>query len=100
MGIITVVATMNFTNSPVAKRFDGEIFKGQITSYFPPDPDDAGDDQELWHVKYDDGDEEDLDRDEVEEAIKLHECVVDQKNKPKRKMPFFRKGQQIRKHFC
>ena len=90
---------MNLTDSPVAKRFDGELFKGRITCYFPPDPEDAGDDQELWHVKYDDGDEEDMDRSEVEKAIKLHECVVDQKRKQKRQMAVYPKGQRIRKHF-
>ena len=90
---------MNLINSAVAKRFDGELFKGRITSYFPPDPKDAEDEQELWHVQYDDGDEEDMDRSEVEEATKLHECVMDQKRKQKRQMAVYPKGQKIRKHF-
>ena len=90
---------MNLINSPAAKRFDGEIYKGRITTYFPPDPKDPEDEQELWHVKYDDGDEEDMDRSEVEEAIKLHECVVDRRRKEKRQMAVYPKGQKIRKHF-
>lgn len=48
----------------VAKYFGADVFYGTVTSYTRSQ---GG----LWHVRYEDGDEEDLDRPEMIEALKL-----------------------------
>jgi len=55
---------LNCVGNKVAKYFDADLFYGTVTSYTKSQ---GG----LWHVRYDDGDEEDLDRTEVSEAMKL-----------------------------
>jgi len=50
--------------SKIAKYFDADIFYGTVTRYLKYQ---GG----LWHVRYEDGDEEDLDQREVTEALKL-----------------------------
>ena len=49
----------------VQKDFDGEPYWGSITAI---DEDDNG--VKLYHIKYDDGDEEDMDYDECFSALK------------------------------
>ena len=46
--------------------------QGTITKWVPADPENPEEDIALWHVVFDDGDEEDLDEDEVVESLKLH----------------------------
>lgn len=46
---------------------------GTITKWMPPGEDNPEEEEALWHVVFDDGDEEDLDEAEVEEAIRLFE---------------------------
>ena len=48
----------------VAKEFQQEIFYGEITGELKK--------ENWWHVRYEDGDEEDLDLCEVREARKLY----------------------------
>jgi len=48
----------------IAKYFDGEIFLGEVIKL----PRRGG---KLWHVQYEDGDDEDLDEEELDEVIKI-----------------------------
>ena len=60
--------------SRVAKDFgDSTIFFGYVTCYFPAQLDDeTGEiDTELFHIEYDDGDEDDMDSAELGHAIRL-----------------------------
>ena len=56
---------MNYINSSIAKKFEDEVFIGLITNY-------KGD---LWHVEYEDGDEEDFDAIEVRKGIELYSSL-------------------------
>ena len=53
----------SLVNQRVARDFGGDIYFGSVTSYG------SG----LWHVKYDDEDEEDLDEKEIHEAMDIYE---------------------------
>ena len=53
---------MEYINSFIAKKFDDDFYIGLITNY-------KGD---LWHVQYEDGDEEDFNAIEVREGIQLY----------------------------
>ena len=57
----------------VASRFppDGKIYTGNVTQIYPATDDDC----QLWHVVYSDGDEEDLDEDEM---VVAHALYVDE----------------------
>ena len=59
-------SAMNYINSYVAKKFDDKLYIGLITNY-------KGD---LWHVEYDDGDEEDFDAIEVQMGIQLYNSLI------------------------
>merc|ERR1712032_916215 len=61
----------NYIKTRVAKRFGGTLYFGTITHYRR---------EGLWHVLYDDGDEEDYDRKDLIKAEKLYD-----KNKTKDK---------------
>ena len=50
-------------------KFDGEIFIGSVTQILPPTTDG---DVKLWHVVYEDDDEEDLNEKEMVEARDLY----------------------------
>lgn len=63
----------------IAKDFDGTIFYGEIEKYTYDE-----DDGDLWHIVYDDGDSEDLDRGEVTEAFELYTKT---KQKDKKRTP-------------
>ena len=49
----------------VQQRFGSKLFTGKIVGWYPP----SGDDVALWHVRHEDGDENDLEGWEVEEAL-------------------------------
>lgn len=92
--------TSCFVGSKVARDFDGEIFTGTISEYFPEEDGSLA----LWHVKYADGDEEDYDIDEVEKALELFHASEDSPRKRRRtSMKLFECkysiGQPILKHF-
>ena len=62
----------------IAKRFGQKVHFGTIKKIWKDDDDDDDDDESSktqatsrWHIEYDDGDEEDFDKDEVRIAIKL-----------------------------
>ena len=57
---------MDYINSYVAKKFDDKLYIGLITNY-------KGD---LWHVEYDDGDEEDFDAIENQMGIQLYNSLI------------------------
>lgn len=59
----------DFIGRRVAKYFDEVLFFGTV-DYIHKDEED---DSQLWHVHYDDGDEEDFDYDQLKEALLLHE---------------------------
>eukprot|EP00656_Telonema_subtile_P036096 TRINITY_DN40062_c0_g1_i1.p1 TRINITY_DN40062_c0_g1~~TRINITY_DN40062_c0_g1_i1.p1 ORF type:complete len:203 (+),score=69.54 TRINITY_DN40062_c0_g1_i1:137-745(+) len=46
--------------------------QGTITKWVPADPKNPEEDPALWHVVFDDGDQEDLEAEEVEEALQLY----------------------------
>jgi hypothetical protein len=50
--------------------------QGRITKWIPADPKGPEENMALWHVMFDDDDEEDLDQGEVEEALLLEELRV------------------------
>lgn len=55
-------ASTSFLGRRVSKWFGSlGVFSGRVTREYPSD--------DLWHVVYDDGDEEDLTREELEEVL-------------------------------
>ena len=48
----------------VVKVFDDDVHVGTVTEIF--------DDDQLWHVQYEDGDTEDMDGEEIEVARRLY----------------------------
>ena len=60
----------------VAKRFDDEMYYGTVEKYLPPEEDD---DEDLWHILYDDGDTEDLNAKEMIRHIKKFQKITAQK---------------------
>ena len=48
----------------VIKVFDDEVYVGTVTKVF--------DDDQLWHIQYEDGDTEDMDGEEIEHARRLY----------------------------
>ena len=55
----------------VAKVFDGELFRGVIVDV----DEDEGDGTVLYHIKYEDDDQEDLSVKDCADAIKLHRQI-------------------------
>lgn len=63
-----------YVGSRVAKDFDGAIHRGTVTKYTAGNRGNNGNGTEaLWHVQYDGGDEEDFNRQELLNAIALHQ---------------------------
>ena len=63
-----------FVGKKVAKNFShGAVYVGYVTEHYPAEMEEAasGMSEELFHVEYGDGDEEDLDHGEVSAAIAL-----------------------------
>lgn len=59
-----------FLGKKVRRDFDGEVTEGTVVAWMKAG---AGEDEPaLWRVKHADGDEEDLEEEEVNEAIALH----------------------------
>jgi len=63
----------SYVGQRIAKDFDGDIFYGTVSKYFPKD--------RLWKIDYDDGDKEELELEELLFALDLHM----EKTKKKRK---------------
>ena len=63
----------SYVGQRIAKDFDGDIYYGTVSKYFPKD--------RLWKIDYDDGDKEELDHEELLFALDLHM----EKTKKKRK---------------
>lgn len=63
-------------NRRVAKYFEGQIFFGTVSSYDPREG--------LWQIDYDDGDEEEFDKNELKVHLRLRESNkdVDKKGTP------------------
>jgi len=55
----------SYIHMKVGKYFDADLFFGTVTNYTKAQ-------NGLWHVKYEDGDEEDYDKKELEEGLRLH----------------------------
>ena len=57
----------------VAKEYDSCIFMGYVTAHFPASVDESTGqvDEELFHIEFDDGNEEDMDVTEVAVAQQL-----------------------------
>ncbi|KAL7576518.1 hypothetical protein ACA910_018017 [Epithemia clementina (nom. ined.)] len=61
----------SYVSRRVAKKFDGAVYFGTIGAYTPP-AENEDEDAALWHVEYDDGDEEDYDVHEMVKYLKLY----------------------------
>lgn len=59
-----------FEGRRVAKYFDGTLFYGTVDYWSPWDLNEKKVD--LWGIKYDDGDQEDFEREEPEEYLELY----------------------------
>jgi len=59
-----------FQGQRVARRFGRKVVLGRIVRWLPEDT--SADDPALFHMRHDDGDEEDLEFAEVQEAIELY----------------------------
>jgi len=57
--------------SQVAKVFGGELFRGSIVDV----DEDEGDGTVLYHIEYEDEDQEDLSSKDCADAIKLHRQI-------------------------
>ena len=57
--------------SQVAKVFGGELFRGSIVDV----DEDEGDGTVLYHIEYEDEDQEDLSSKDCSDAIKLHRQI-------------------------
>jgi hypothetical protein len=65
-----------FVGKQVAKDFShGAVYVGYVTKHYPPDLDSGELTEELFHVEYGDGDEEDMDGREVAAAAALAAAV-------------------------
>jgi hypothetical protein len=67
-----------FINQRVALLHDTGIAKGTVTMWVPAN-DEKSDEPALFHVSHDDGDSEDLEEDEVEEAVALLKAEEEEK---------------------
>ena len=54
----------------VAKSFGGVVYAGRVAGWLPPTADDAA----LWHIVYEDGDQEDVEEAELLECAAAHEA--------------------------
>ena len=65
-------STHRFVGKKVAKDFShGAVYVGYVTEHYPQDFEHGEMTEELFHVEYDDGDEEDMDGREEAAAIEL-----------------------------
>ena len=66
--------THRFVGIKVAKDFShGAVYVGYVTKHYPPELENGEMTEELFHVEYGDGDEEDMNAQEVAAAIALAE---------------------------
>ena len=62
----------SYVGKEVAKDFSlGAVFVGYVTEYCPSEMPGEEMSPELFHIEYDGGDEEDMDREEVSAAVEL-----------------------------
>jgi hypothetical protein len=55
-------STRRFVGKQIAKDFShGAVYVGDVTEHYPPDLDNGKMTEDLFHVEYGDGDEEDID---------------------------------------
>lgn len=64
------VDPQSYVGRRVAKYFDVVLYYGSVREYTPPDLNDESVD--LWNILYDDGDNEDLERKELDECFDLY----------------------------
>ena len=69
-----------YIGAAIRRFFDAGVSDGRVTKWLP----EAEGEPALWHVVHDDGDEEDLDEDEVRAAIKAIEEEADDEHRPAR----------------
>lgn len=70
-----------YVTKRIAKDFDGVLYLGTVTRFASSLDDDDDDDDDgaapasdgMWHVQYDDGDEEDYDRTDLNKALALYD---------------------------
>lgn len=70
----------SYVNLRVAKMFGPELYFGTITKFIAPP---TSQDDELWHVRYDDDDNEDYDAKDLKKALNLYKANInkDKKNR-------------------
>ena len=57
----------SYVGKMVSKVFDKDLYTGKVTEYFHH----KNPKKRLWHITYEDGDEEDMTLSEMEDAVKL-----------------------------
>ena len=62
-----------FLGRRVAKYFHEEVYYGTVSRWLPAY--ENRDKVHLWHVVYDDGDQEDYEREELDTALNLYELI-------------------------
>jgi len=64
----TTSAAEDFVGKLVMKYFGGQVYAGVVSRYDPEE----GDSKAQWHINYDDGDEEDMYEDELNDSMQLY----------------------------
>ena len=63
----------NFVGERISKEFDGIVYSGTISKFLH--------DVQYWVVKYDDGDTEEMDKDQIGIALEMHKKVKNKSGK-------------------
>ena len=75
---------VDFISSKVLKPFDDEIYEGEVIEFFAKFGEESPVD--LWRIRYEDGDEEDVELLELKAAIKFWETNNGGKEEARRKL--------------
>ena len=68
-----------------SRKTTKKLYKGQVKAYFPPSAPDAKD--QLYHIVWQDGDEEDYDENELQIGMALYEEHFEQKSEEEEQQP-------------
>mmetsp|Transcript_10172 Transcript_10172/g.11812 ORF Transcript_10172/g.11812 Transcript_10172/m.11812 type:complete len:535 (+) Transcript_10172:230-1834(+) len=70
--------TVKYIGSKMAKEFDDDtIYFGTVVKYY-----ESGEEEPLWSIEYDDGDAEDMNEEELVQAMAFHRVVKRKKDAP------------------
>lgn len=71
---------LSYVGKRVAKYFGEDVFFGTVEKYIPPT---SPNDEDLWHIHYDDEDQEDYDLKDLRKNLKIYEKHQDKDTKSK-----------------